>query len=276
MAESASRAFVTTAKEFLDAGNFGEAIKVLQDGLIKYPKMASARVLLGEVYWTSGDANLARAELEQVTRTVPDNFAAHRKLALVYRHVGDHEAALRSCRVVLQANPKDQEMRALMADLAKDAAPAETEAAETVTPLKKKDAASPKAPPPEKKSHQEAEFSSTMRFSQSPVATPPVPAATVVAPGEDLTEIDSETLAELYVIQGHREKGLAVYRRLAAKSPSDARLRARIQALEVPNVGVEITPSPPASAESPAQAARKAHVRRLEGWLSVIRERRRM
>jgi tetratricopeptide (TPR) repeat protein len=275
MAESASRAFVTTAKDLIDAGNFGEAIKVLQEGLIKYPKMASARVLLGEAYWTSGDANLARVELEQVTRTVPDNFAAHRKLALVYRHVGDHGAALRSCQVVLQANPKDQEMRALMAELRKDAAPAEAEAVEKVAPpKKKKDTAPPVAPPAEERLVQEADLSSTLRFSRSPVAPPPSPAAAAVAPDEDIAEIDSETLAELYIIQGHREKGLAVYRRLAAKSPSDARLRARIEALEAPNVGVETTP--PAPAESPAQAARKAHVRRLEGWLSVIRERRRM
>jgi tetratricopeptide (TPR) repeat protein len=274
MAESASRGFVTTAKELIDAGNFGEAIKVLQEGLIKYPKMASARVLLGEVYWTSGDANLARVELEQVTRTVPDNFAAHRKLALVYRHAGDHGAALRSCLVVLQANPKDQEMRALMAELLKDASPAEAEAAAQVVPqTKKKDVAVPAPPPIEKKSPPATDFSATTRFTQPPVVPPSSAAAPIMAPTEDATEIDSETLAELYVIQGHREKGLAVYRRLAVKSPSDLRLRARIQALESPNAGGE-TPSPPV--ESPAQAARKAHVRRLEGWLSVIRERRRM
>lgn len=272
MAETASRGFVTTAKELIDAGNFAEAIKVLQEGLIKYPKMASARVLLGEVYWTSGDANLARVELEQVTRTVPDNFAAHRKLALVYRHAGDNGAALRSCLVVLQANPKDQEMRALMAELLKDASPADAEAAEKVAPpAKKKNMAAPVTPPVEEESPQD--FSATTRFSRPPVTPPPSMAAATVAPTEDVTEIDSETLAELYVIQGHREKGLAVYKRLAAKSPSDLRLRARIQALESPNVGGEV-PSPP-PAESPAQAARKAHVRRLEGWLSVIRERRR-
>jgi tetratricopeptide (TPR) repeat protein len=275
MAESASRAFVTTAQDLFDAGNFAEAIKVLQEGLIKYPKMASARVLLGEVYWTSGDASLARVELEQVTRTVPDNFAAHRKLALVYRHIGDHQAALQSCQVVLQVNPKDHEMRTLMADLAKDAAPVVAKDAEEAAPPRKKKPVAPTvAAPAEEKSDQKAGLSSTMRFASSAAPPPSSPTAETVARDGDTTEIDSETLAELYIIQGHREKGLAVYRRLAARSPSDARLRARIEALETPNVVVETRPPP--SAESPAQAARKAHVRRLEGWLSVIRERRRM
>lgn len=276
MAESASRAFVTTAKDFIDAGNFAEAIKVLQEGLMKYPKMASARVLLGEVYWTSGDANLARVELEQVTRTVPDNFAAHRKLALVYRHVGDHQAALQSCQVVLQANPKDHEMRTLMKDLAKDAASAMAtrDVEEAVPPTKKKPVASPVAPATEEKSEQQAGLSSTTHFAKSALAPPPPSSATeAMARDGDVGEIDSETLAELYIIQGHREKGLSVYRRLVNRSPSDARLRARIEALEAP-VSVETKPPPPA--ESPAQATRKAHVRRLEGWLSVIRERRRM
>src|SRR5712692_6972486 len=117
MAESASRAFMTEAKELADAGQFGKAIEVLQHGLKKFPKMVSARVLLGEIYWTSGDATLARVELEQVIKTTPDNFAAHRRLALIYRDVGDKHAAAKACEAVLQANPKDREMKDLLEEI---------------------------------------------------------------------------------------------------------------------------------------------------------------
>src|SRR5438132_9169132 len=110
--ESASRAFMSDAKELVDAGQFGKAIEVLQEGLKKFPKTVSARVLLGEIYRTSGDLDLARAELEQVIKAAPDNFAACRKLALVYRDLGDkrseeHTSELQShsdlvCRLLLE------------------------------------------------------------------------------------------------------------------------------------------------------------------------------
>jgi len=218
MADAGSRAFTTEAKELAAAGQFGEAIKVLQQGLKQFPKMVSARVLMGEVYWMSGNASLARAELEQVLKTAPDNFAAHRKLALIYRDIGDRHAAVQSCEVVLQANPKDREMNDLLEELGGGV---------TVT-------------------------------------APQLPSQEVAA-----EETDSETLAELYIVQGHRAKGLAVYRRLVEQRPDNMTLHERIMALEV-DVLVEDT----TRQETPMQILRKARIRRLEGWLSVIRERR--
>ena len=200
MAETASRAFVTQAKELAEAGQFAEAIRILQGGLTQYPNFASARVLLGEVYRASGDTAKARVELEQVIKAVPDNFAAHRKLAMVYRELGDRELAVQACEVVLQANPKDQEMLNVLAEVQKERG---------------------------------------------------VPAS------PDGEEIYSETLAELYIAQGHRDKGLAAYHRLAAQRPGNPRLCARIEALE-------------------KEGRRRTQVRRLEEWLAVVRQRRRL
>jgi hypothetical protein len=109
----------------------------------------------------------------------------------------------------------------------------------------------------------------TVRLSKSPVEAP-APAAPAGEEPELRLEIeeeetDSETLAELYINQGHPDKGLEVYRRLVAKDPDNVKLRERIMALEEGS-------APP---ETPAQASRKARIRRLEGWLAVIRERRR-
>lgn len=256
--ESTSRAFMTTAKDLADAGQFGEAIKVLQEGLKRYPKMASARVLLGEIYWTSGETALARVELEQVVKAVPDNFAAHRKLALIYCEMKAQDLAMQSCLAVLQANPKDQEMRGLLAEL-HEGQPQEKAKAE---------AGAPPAKAPRK-------------------ASPAAATATPTMGVEETEETDSETLAELYIGQGHVQKGLEVYRRLAAKDPDSERMQARIRELEEGQATTEapITmrddeadagQEPPAvPRETPAQARRKAQVRRLEGWLQVIRARRR-
>lgn len=248
MAESTSR-FVAEAKELAEAGQFGKAIEVLQQGLKKFPKMVSARVLLGEIYMTSGDFESAKVELEQVIKTAPDNFAAYRKLALVYRDLKDTHAAAKACEIVLSANPKDREMKDLLEGL-------------LVGSEKEK----PQAP------------SSTVRLSRSPVAPQPSPAPAAeelaLAMPPETEETDSETLAELYIAQGHREKGLEVYRRLAAKDSDNMRLHEKIMALEEAGVGADQAPAK-ASQESPAQATRKARIRRLEGWLAAIRERRR-
>ncbi|HEX9284044.1 MAG TPA: tetratricopeptide repeat protein [Nitrospirales bacterium] len=206
MPESAAQ-IMAEAKKLADAGQFGKAIEVLQEGLKKFPKLVSARVLLGEVHMTSGDFESAKVELEQVIKAAPDNFAAHRKLVLIYRDMGDKQAAAKACDAILNANPKDREMTELREQLR----------------------------------------------AESEAETPQV----------GTEEIDSETLAELYIAQGHPDKGLEVYRRLAAKHPEDMRFHERIIALEE------------SEAESPAQATPKASIRRLEGWLAAIRERRR-
>src|SRR5439155_815593 len=58
---------------------------------------------------------------------------------------------------------------------------------------------------------------------------------------------DSEMLAELYIAQGHPEKGLEVYRRLVAKDPDNVRLHENIIALEEEGAG--------ASRRAPAKAS---------------------
>ena len=258
MAESVSRAFTTEAKELADAGQFGKAIEALQEGLKKFPKMVSARVLLGEIYHTSGDLALARVELEQVIKTSPDNFAAYRNLAQVYRDSGDKHAAAKACEVVLQANPRDREMKDLLEEILAEPTGEKPQEGDKAAPSKKA-----------KDMPVSAERPDTVRLEKSPVAEEQAPSAPAdegisLVMEDSAEETDSETLAELYIKQGHREKGLDVYRRLVERDPDNMKLHERIMALEEGE----------ASKETPAQASRKARIRRLEGWLSVIRERR--
>jgi tetratricopeptide (TPR) repeat protein len=266
MAREMSPVFMIQAKGLFDAGKFSAAVMTLQEGLKQYPHFISARVLLGEIYWTSGEVALARAELEQVINAVPDNFAAHRKLAMIYREAGEVASAIRSCRSVLQANPRDVEMRALLDQLqgmpghAAEATVAEPDAAPLSTPTKVPPAVVLEAPP------------------MAPALGAELGAEKVTEP----ESIDSETLAELYIIQGHREKGLLIYQRLAARYPGNPRYRARIKALEPPagpDDARSAEPLSPPSAlieETPARNRRQTQVRRLVGWLQVIRTRRRI
>src|SRR2546428_278361 len=375
--ESASRAFMSDAKELVDAGQFSKAIAVLQEGLKKFPKMVSARVLLGEIYRTSGDLALARVELEQVIKAAPDNFAACRKLAVVYRDLGDKPAALKACETILKANPKDREMGQLRDQLQGGAKAGKAKAGDKAAPAKK-------ARRPEKREAARTEETVKEAPVTIPTAEPPVvevaasesagagrslaiavardvtdtemPAELYVAqghpekglevyrrlavkephnlrlhekiqrlaeggargrqaPAADKPELpdkakrpekreaappvaehaasesagagrslalegagditDSEMLAEHYIAQGHPEKGLEVYRRLVAKDPDNVRLHENIIALEEEGAGASRRAPAKASPETSAQAKRKARIRRLEGWLARIRERRR-
>jgi tetratricopeptide (TPR) repeat protein len=254
MSREMSPVFMIQAKELFDAGKFSAAIMTLQEGLQQYPTFISARVLLGEIYWTSGETALARTELEQVIKAVPDNFAAHRKLALIYREAGELPAAIQSCRNVLQVNPRDLEMRSLLDQLQTPSA----HAGEVV----------------------KAEAKAALQAATSELAS--VSSESITTTSAKATEpdsIDSETLAELYIIQGHREKGLLVYHRLAEKYPANPRYRDRIEALERPaalqQAPLEEIPGP-IHEETSAKNRRRLQARRLEGWLQVIRTRRRL
>ena len=265
MSREMSPVFMIQARELFDAGKFSAAIMTLQEGLQQYPSFISARVLLGEIYWTSGETALARTELEQVIRAVPDNFAAHRKLALIYREVGDVPAAIQSCRNVLQVNPRDLEMRTLLEQL-------QTLPAHAGEPMK----AEAKAPLQATTN----ELAMVSPGVQGGLATDPESTTMTSAKAMESDSIDSETLAELYIIQGHREKGLLVYQRLADKYPADSRYRDRIEALER-SAGLKQAPSPeevpaPNPEETSAKNRRRLQARRLEGWLQVIRTRRRL
>lgn len=63
----------------------------------------------------------------------------------------------------------------------------------------------------------------------------------------------TETMAQVYVQQGHTDKAIEVYRQLVSQSPHDAELAARLRALEAPPL-VE-PPVEPTAAELPAPEA---------------------
>ncbi|OLC95084.1 MAG: hypothetical protein AUJ00_07155 [Gemmatimonadetes bacterium 13_1_40CM_3_70_6] len=76
-----------------------------------------------------------------------------------------------------------------------------------------------------------------------PRAAPPPPAAVALADDEGAADVAAlsrvepvvtETMAELYLKQGHREDALRVYQSLVAMRPSDARLASRVAELSRP------------------------------------------
>jgi tetratricopeptide (TPR) repeat protein len=115
--EPGSKAFMPLAEEYGKAGMWDEAAVVLEDGLKAFPHFITAMVALGRVYEQLNQPAKAIAILEEAVKLSPENFLAHRTLAKIYAAQGVKEAGLRSCVVILSANPQDAEVLSLHATL---------------------------------------------------------------------------------------------------------------------------------------------------------------
>ena len=103
-----SKLFVPLAEEYKKAGMYDEAVDVLTQGLERQPGYLSARVSLGKIFIERSKLDEAKAEFEKVIAVIPDNLYAHKKLAEIYKELGEKEKAAKAFKTVLQLNPLDE------------------------------------------------------------------------------------------------------------------------------------------------------------------------
>lgn len=109
-----SKLFLPLAEEYRKAGMLDEAISVLLRGLERQPGYTSARVALGKIYLEKKMIEDARREFEKVIAAIPDNLYAHKKLAEIYRDIGEIDRAISEYRTVIQINPLDEDARSFI------------------------------------------------------------------------------------------------------------------------------------------------------------------
>jgi protein involved in temperature-dependent protein secretion len=112
-----SKLFVPLAEEYKKAGNLEMSIHVLKEGLKNNPEYVTARSILGRILVEKGDLAGAQKEFEEVTKAIPDNLVAQRKLGDLYVLQNRPADALEHYRIVLSLNPRDEEMAALVSDV---------------------------------------------------------------------------------------------------------------------------------------------------------------
>ncbi|HJT19805.1 MAG TPA: tetratricopeptide repeat protein [Nitrospira sp.] len=116
-----SKVFLPLAEEYCKVGMWEEAAAVLEDGLRFYPGFITAMVVLGRAYDQLGQPTKAKAILEEAVKLSPENLRAHRTLIKIYMVQGLTQEALKSCDVILNLNPRDEEALSVQAKLGRPA-----------------------------------------------------------------------------------------------------------------------------------------------------------
>jgi tetratricopeptide (TPR) repeat protein len=121
--DPASIAFAQLAEELRRAGELQEAIDTCRNGLAIHPAYLSARVTLGRALLEVNQLDEARAELELVLKSAPENLAAIRGLAEILHRQGSLPAALAQYRTALSLAKNDPDLQQTVAELAKEIEP---------------------------------------------------------------------------------------------------------------------------------------------------------
>ncbi len=117
--DPASIAFAQLAEELRRAHQFEEAIEACRADLAIHPGYLSARVTLGRALLETNALDEARAELETVLKSAPENLAAIRGLAEIFHRQGALPEALAQYRAALALAKNDPDLEQTVAELAK-------------------------------------------------------------------------------------------------------------------------------------------------------------
>jgi len=99
------------ARSALSRGDPAQAIEILSDRLQSHPADVSARLLLGEAYLLTGQADKAEAEYQRILKDSPTNRSALTGLSEVYMRAGQFEKAEPMLHLAVKASNGDPRIR---------------------------------------------------------------------------------------------------------------------------------------------------------------------
>jgi pentatricopeptide repeat protein len=108
---------ILLADEYKKRDMLDEAEEILLQILDNRPDYTSARVALGKIYLHKEMLFEARKEFEKVVKLIPNNLLAHKKLVDIYCRLKEYDSAMEECQTILNINPDDDEIKALMISL---------------------------------------------------------------------------------------------------------------------------------------------------------------
>ena len=127
--ENPRRFFAPLANEYRKSGDLDKAIEICQAHLIDQPGNMNGHVVYGQALFEAGRFDESRVTFETALQLDPENLIALRHLGDIARNHGDTGGARQWYTRVLDADPRNEEIIAFLADL--DAIDAKTAAAAT-------------------------------------------------------------------------------------------------------------------------------------------------
>ena len=220
--ENPRRYFAPLANEYRKAGNPHQAIAICRAHLGQLPGHMSGQIVYGQALFEGGEFDQARTVFENALAMDRENLVALRHLGDLALRDGETAAARQWYVKLLEFDPQDAAVIALVNGIDSGTVtppkPAQTESPEPSAEATVAEAPET-APAPEPVSfHSEEEDNLMAEELGYPV---PPPHAFV-----------TETMAELYLAQGFRDRAVSVYEQLVELRPEDERIRLRLSELE--------------------------------------------
>ena len=243
------RGFAPLADAYRRAGDTKQALELLGDGMDRHPDFTPGHVVAARLYVEQGLFTEAEIAARRVLDLDPENVDALRSLVRALDEEGEavEAAKVREQLATLEPEPSEDEMPSDDSSAVEEAvlsseafAPEEPEAQEDVV-----------------------EFDpftlGGVLDGEEEVFDFEALAPDEPAPDEAAEQIQTRTMAELYVTQGLTDRAIDVYQHLVGASPDDAGLRARLEELRAGDQETDVasgetgahTPHPQAVEQAP-------------------------
>ena len=198
------RNFAPLADAYRKAGELDRAIELCKSGLERHPDYVSAHIVYGRCLVDQRQDIAAGEVFQKVLTLDPENILALRVLAEICERGKRFEEAVGWLTKLLAVDPMNGD------------------AAEHLARAKGQAAAAAKRTEP---------FVAVVAPAPAAVALSDDDGAADQAALSRAEPVLTETMAELYIKQGHTEDGLHVYQALLAQRPGDVRLRTKVDQL---------------------------------------------
>lgn len=249
-----SRVFAPLAEAYRKSGMTQEAVDIAKEGIKHHPDFVSGKVSLARSYIDLKKHDEACNILEEITESAPNNYMAQKLLADTYKELGNFDEAMRVYTYILSENPHDTDIADKITDLEEKIRFTEKGESENTNEQQENskidansfndayDNLNSDEPPdfdiPQHPHDLIPEFSPPS-FEISDSSDFETKKTEEIFKTDDetddavVTELASETMAELLEEQGYKNKALDVYKELLAKDPKNENLISKITDLEL-------------------------------------------